>query len=215
MFPIGRRWSVLAIGACLVLMPCSPSPAWEWRSAAEAREVGDLRLAAGDYRAAIFAYSHALRLDPGDAEAYFGRGTAYRQSRLPDEALADLTAALQIAPRWAEAYFLRGSVYDDKDDYGSAIADYTEALRLEYAPWQVVYASRGTAYLKKGDTDKAIADYSEALRLDPRDAATYYHRGNAWLGRRDYQRAIADYSEAIRLDPRLPEASENRCCAYS
>ena len=78
-----------------------------------------------------------------------------------------------------------------------------------------MYASRGTAYLKKGDTDKAIADYSEALRLDPRDAATYYHRGNAWLGRRDYQRAIADYSEAIRLDPRLPEASENRCCAYS
>ena len=105
MFRIGRRWSVLAIGACLALMPYSRSPAREWRSAVEARAVGDLRLAAGDYRSAIFAYSHALRLDPDDAEAYFGRGLAYRQSSLPDAAIADLTAALQIVPQWAEAVF--------------------------------------------------------------------------------------------------------------
>lgn len=63
-----------------------------------ARTRGFHKLRSGDNLGAISDYNEALRLDPGDASAWAGRGRARSSLGSHQEALADLEEALRLAP---------------------------------------------------------------------------------------------------------------------
>jgi len=66
----------------------------------------------GTYAAAVTAYTKAIELDPGCADAYLKRGVARFSAKKTNctEALADLTEAIRLAPGNAEAYYRRGII---------------------------------------------------------------------------------------------------------
>ena len=49
-----------------------------------------------DYVGAVAAYSGAIKLDPKNAEAYFGRGEAYDFKGQYDKAMADSSEAIRL-----------------------------------------------------------------------------------------------------------------------
>ena len=62
----------------------------------------------GDFDKAIADYTQAIRLDPKDAEAHFGRGCSYSKKGDHDKAIADFTDAIRLNPKHADAYHNRG-----------------------------------------------------------------------------------------------------------
>ena len=161
-----------------------------------------------DFDRAVADYSEAIRLNPSFAQAYDGRGSAYRDKGDFDRAVADLNEAIRLNPSYARAYHDRGTAYYYKEDFNRAIADYSVAIRLE-PNFAHAYFSRASAYRRKGDSSRALADLNESLRLEPGVAVIYHNRGRTLetLGRR--QEAIADYRHALSLNPNL-ELSRKR-----
>ncbi|NLY02212.1 MAG: tetratricopeptide repeat protein [Rhodopirellula sp.] len=169
---------------------------------------------AGDHDRAIPDFTEAIRLDPKNADAYWGRGFAYFCKHHYDSAIADITEAIRLDPKYRAArYTWRGDAYRRKRDDDSAIADYTEAIRVDPA-YAMAYSCRGSAYLSKKDYDSAIADFTQVIRLVPKDADAYRSRGDAYHGKRDFDSAIADLTDAIRLDPKDWSAYCGRGRAY-
>jgi hypothetical protein len=121
---------------------------------------------AGDYDSAIADYTEVIRLDPKNANGYFGRAWAYRAKREYDSAIADYSEVIRLYPKnSALTYSWRGQAYRQKEDYDSAIADFTEAIRLDPKNAEAYYA-RGLAYQLKGQRAAAAErDFAQAKRL--------------------------------------------------
>jgi Flp pilus assembly protein TadD len=167
----------------------------------------------GTYDRAIAEYTRALSLKQDSADAYVGRGSAYRRAGNYTAAAADYTRAIALKPDYAEAYNYRGYVYSLQGDFRRAAADYTQAVKYR-SGYGDAYFNRGYAYGELGDWDRAAADYTQVIRLEPSNAAAYNERGNAWFYREDYDRAIGDYTEAIRLRPGYATAYRSRGNAW-
>jgi tetratricopeptide (TPR) repeat protein len=89
---------------------------------------------------AIAFYSKAIELDPGFAEAFNNRGTAYEKLRRYADALKDYERAVDIKPDYAIAWFNKGQYY-----LGLAVGGTT------------------------GASIKALQCFERVLELDPKD----------------------------------------------
>ena len=86
--------------------------------------------ARGDVDRALADYSAALRLDPANADAFYGRGLTLARKRNYAQAIADFTVVLALKQEFAELYFARAAAHEDNGDADAAIADYGNAIRL-------------------------------------------------------------------------------------
>jgi len=117
--------------AALVTVLVLPNVAVSADSATKAYEKGLSCLDKNDVDGAIIAFTEAIRLKSGFAEAYCDRGFAYLEKHDVDKAIADCTEAIRLDPELAEAYDNRGNAYEKKSDFDKAVADYTESIRLD------------------------------------------------------------------------------------
>jgi tetratricopeptide (TPR) repeat protein len=84
-----------------------------------------------DPRAAIAAYTEAIRLDPSWAAPYNRRGRAYTDLHEYDIALTDINRALELNPKAKFAYVSRAKNYIDMGQYPRALDDAEKALQLD------------------------------------------------------------------------------------
>ena len=89
-------------------------------SATEALDEGIVFLDAGDLDSAIVAFTEAIQINPGFADAYNLRGWAYKEKDELDRAIADLDEAIRLKPEDALAYNRRGLVYEMKGEIDQA-----------------------------------------------------------------------------------------------
>jgi len=163
----------------------------------------------GDFDKAIAEYNNSIRLKPNFAEAYIGRGNAYRRRGNHSRAIEDYSLAIQHGGGRAEVYNYRGFAYAERGESGKAVADFSQALRLR-RDYPDAYINRAHAYFETGDYDRAIDDYTQVIRLEPRNASAWNRRGSAWHRKGDNSRAIADFSQAINIQPSYALAWHNR-----
>jgi tetratricopeptide (TPR) repeat protein len=168
----------------------------------------------GDYATAIAAFTEAIHLNPGNAEAYRSRGVSYLFIGDNDKAIGDFNQSIEIDPDNEHTYLYRGSCYLTKLDYDAAIKDFSAAIQRNPNDASACIA-RGLVYYAKKDDEKATGDFSQALRLDPKSAEAYNDRGRAYEDRGIVDQAIADCSQAILLNPRYKEAYDIRGEAYA
>ena len=136
---------------------------------------GNLLLKLGKMDMAIAAYSLAIELKPGDAEAYNNRGNAYGYKGNFDQVIKNYDQAISLKSDYAEAYYNRGLAYEQKDDLDSAIENYSKAI--EHKPdLAEAYYKRGFAYSSIGNEELSIADLSEFIQLRPEEAIALYEQ---------------------------------------
>jgi tetratricopeptide (TPR) repeat protein len=173
-----------------------------------------------DYDGATEQFTAALRLSPGSAAAYRGRGEAFEGLNQYDRAVEDFTAALRINPSDAEGQAARGMAYFNLYDKDRCRADLEAALRNLRPTDAATYSLRAqihnvlSACGETAGSDRAIADASEAIRLDPNYARAYIRRAGAYAARNEPDRVISDASEAIRLKPNYAGAYYTRATTY-
>lgn len=143
------------------------------------------------------------------ALTYRRRGSAFLETGLPIQAMADFTEAIALKPGYALAYYERGQGALALGRYEQAMRDYGSAIIHDqrYAP---AYIARGYARLISGDIDGSIADYSRLLELEPRNAVALNNRGLAWRKKGNVDRALADFTAAINADSNYALAYANR-----
>ena len=155
----------------------------------------------GEFDKAIADCTEAIRLNPQNAEAYWGRGHVYKRRASSTRRLRTSQSPFGSIHDMPKSMVGGAYAYAKKGEFDKAIADYNEAIRLD-PKHATTYYNRGLTYGKKGDHDKAIADFTEAIRLNPKDAEAYYSRGCTYGEKGDHDKAITDYTAAIRINPK-------------
>ena len=119
--------------------PAEPAPAsYENKTAQEYISLGNGYLDSGDknrnnsdYDLAIAEFDRAIRQDPGNAAAYFGRGRGYLRKGDNSRAVADYSEALRLNPNDVISFSNRGRAYARMGDYDNAVADFESALQID------------------------------------------------------------------------------------
>ena len=162
---------------------------------------------------AIEEFNKAIDLNPRNAEAWNGRGVAYRAKGELDRAIEDHSKAIDLNPDFAQAWNNRGIAYRDKGELKKAIEDHSKAIGLDPG-FTYALNDRGITYHAMGEFDRAIEDYSEAIDLDHDFIYAMNNRGIAYRAKGELDKAIADYTKAINLNLHFVHALINRGIAY-
>ena len=150
----------------------------------------------GDYDAAVSAFDKALKTDPDDAEAYYGRGRAHGGAGQYDAAIADYTSAIRLDPRSFD-YDNRAVAYEQTNRWTAALADYNETIRLE--PRRAsLYVRRAALYARAGDVQKARADLATAAGLAGTEPSIDYLNSYAWILATSPSPQMRNGAEAVR-----------------
>jgi len=121
-----------------------------------------------------------IRLNPGDAVAYYKRGQLHAQRGDYTRAVRDFDEVLRLNPRDAEALNNRCWARAVIGELQPALKDCDNALEVR-PRYLDAHDSRGFVNLKMGQASNAIADYDAALKINPRHASSLYGRGIAKL----------------------------------
>jgi tetratricopeptide (TPR) repeat protein len=96
-------------------------------------KTGHLRLEDGKFDEALQNFDEALKIDPNDHNAVFGRALSLMGLSKNKQALESLSKAITIKPDFAAAYANRGILHDRLGFYEDAVKDYRHALKLDEA----------------------------------------------------------------------------------
>jgi tetratricopeptide (TPR) repeat protein len=90
-----------------------------------------------DFDKAFEGFSEAIRLDPKNGLAHFGRGMVYLSKKEHNKAISDFNEVMRLTPKITADprvnifYSLRGQAFQGNKEYHLAIADYDQAIRLQ------------------------------------------------------------------------------------
>lgn len=154
----------------------------------------------GDHESAICHLNKALRINPGNAQAW--RWLAEFKIRTGDirESIFDYGKALEINAGDAIAWQGRGTAKARAGDIEGAIVDYDKSLEVDPGDCYVLQL-RGFAKAEMEDIEGAMVDFDLALGNDPSDALSWFGRGYAKYKADDCQGAYADMCKALEMDP--------------
>jgi tetratricopeptide (TPR) repeat protein len=101
-----------------------------YKSSKEAYKKSFANFTKGYYNQAMEGFNQAIRLDPNDAKAYYGRGITYRKLGKYKKAKEDYDQAIRLNPKFASAYQGRGTAYYKLGKKDSACDDWRKACEL-------------------------------------------------------------------------------------
>jgi tetratricopeptide (TPR) repeat protein len=108
--------------------------------------------------AAAKAFDEALKADPDNAQAYYGRRIVRMCTGQYAAAIADYSSAIRLDPQWFD-YKNRAASHEETGDYARALADINEAIALE--PKDLVPSViRAGLYARNGHWDGRLSSAS-------------------------------------------------------
>ena len=121
-------------------------------------------------------YRQALKLNPGDANAWCYLGMVLNDQRRYAQAVEAYHQALSIRPQFPEVLNNLGNSLRFVGDYELADQSFQQAidLRPDYAN---AYKNRGTLHAWSGRLELALQYYQQALQLAPADAELHRNLG--------------------------------------
>ena len=155
--------------------------------------------AAGEHTTVISETAEALRHQPGNAELYFLRGTAFNALRRPAEAQEALTASIAFDPSFAPAWLNLGNALMDLDDPLTAEAHCRRALSLDPALIEAT-VSLGFILTAQGRPVEATTVLEGAIVTDPNNVQAHWNLATAALLAGDLPRGFAEYEWRKRHD---------------
>lgn len=152
---------------------------------------------------AVSDYSAQIRLNPGDAWAYYSRGVEYLRLGQSAAALSDFGQAISLRGDVAEFYCAHGWANIGCGYVNEPISDFDQAIVLD-PRLAKAFDGRARAHLEAKHFDDALRDYKQAVSLAPDDPTIRFHRARALIQVGQHNSAEEDLAECIRLDPRNP-----------
>jgi tetratricopeptide (TPR) repeat protein len=199
--------------------PTSGAPQTSGQGAAQAYLNQGIKLYnAKNYPGAVEAFKKCATLRPDTrtlATTYAWLGSAYRELKQYDNAIAAEKESLRLFPNSSETTFGLGWCYYLAGQHQNALATLTEAARLDPNGAAETYYWIGEVYFSGlKQPEKALPAYRESLRLRPNDARTINQMGLAYSGLGELQESLAAFKEAVRLKPDVALYQSNLGLTY-
>jgi tetratricopeptide (TPR) repeat protein len=188
----GRGGAVMALFCFLMahaVVAQQPEAAFQ-----EAMRQGAQAMTAGNFGAAVAAYTTATQKMPGFAEGYFNLGLAQQQAGQLDQARASLEKSLQLKPGLRGANLFLGTIAYRQNRFKDAEAALLKETRIDPRSAKALMWL-GVCRLAQDDPQGAIAPLDKAYALDAKDVDILYHRGRAYL-----LVANASYAAMFKID---------------
>jgi Tfp pilus assembly protein PilF len=184
------------------------------RSAALARpDSTDLQNVAKDYALlndlpdADHWMTLAVRMDPRDAEAWYGLGRIrYTQQRFQD-AVDCFERALVLDPRSVKAENNLGLSYEGLNRTDDATSAYRNAIKWQQGsehPSEQPLLNLGIVLLHQDKLPEAEQLLTQAAVIAPRDSTIREQLGHLYLQTNELQKAQSQFEQAIALSPKNP-----------
>ncbi len=200
-----RYFPIILLLSAVMLAGCS-STSVNMRSAGIAYDMGD-------YAEAIKFYQAELEINPGNAQAWFEMGQAYRNegeyekmSQAFDESLgASDKYYNQIYDTrdslWVK-FFNQGVPLFNEQKYEQALKHFNTAVIIDPENPEG-YKERGTCYLQMGKKKEAINDLNIVIEADPevKDLTTRINLASIYFMDRNYDKAVPLYETVLKHDP--------------
>ncbi len=135
--------------------------------------------AAGEYPKSIEQWTAAIKLEPKDAELYYGRAQTYIEHEQYDKAIDDYSSDIKLRPREDRYYSERAQCYAQQKQYAKAIADYNQTLKANPEN-NGIFIRRALCYLELAQYKEALADYTKAVSIKPNEPKAYAMRAKAY-----------------------------------
>ncbi len=148
--------------------------------AQQAMAAGSAAMKAGNYGAAISAYSEVTHSLPGFAEGYFNLGLALEQAGRFDDARSALEKSLRLKPGLRGANLFLGIVNYRENRFPDAETSLERETAIDPRNGKA-WMWLGVCRLAENNPQGAIAPLDKAYALDPTDVDILYHRGRAYL----------------------------------
>jgi protein O-GlcNAc transferase len=171
--------------------------------------LGGLLLGVGDIRA-IDTLQHALRLDPGNAEAWNNLGAALHHANHLADAETAYRKALALRPEYSRAECNLAVLQRDQGypDLAEATLRAVIARPPPTVPFRPALTALADLLRSRGELDQAAELYLRAARLAPNDSATeMFDLGAVLAERGDPVQAKKAYGVALRQKPRYLRAA--------
>lgn len=99
--------------------------------AAALKEKGNAKFKAGEYQAAVEAYTQSLELEPGQHLCYSNRSAAYlKLGGSAEQALRDAEQCVALAPNWAKGYSRQAAALQELKRWEDALAACERGISL-------------------------------------------------------------------------------------
>jgi len=149
----------------------------------------------------------AVKMDPKDAEAWYGLGRIrYTQQRFQD--VADcFERALVLDPRSVKAENNLGLSYEGLNRTEDATAAYRNAIKWQkdsLHPSEQPLLNLGIVLLHQGKLPEAEQLLTQAASISPRDANIREQLGHLYLQTNELPKAQSQFEQAIVLNPKNP-----------
>ncbi|MGB9702895.1 MAG: tetratricopeptide repeat protein [Candidatus Kapaibacteriota bacterium] len=142
-----------------------------------------------DYVTSLKEFAEALKLNPKNIFALYGRATVYYELGMKNEALADLTNLLKIDNKDEKALYLRAVINDQLARYEDAIKDYQALLKLN--PNSDIYnLNIAYCYQVAGQKQQAIDKYLKAETLGNTSNELVYNLIGLYYEMKQYSNAL-------------------------
>jgi len=161
-----------------------------------------------DYRSAASIWQSVLNIEPDNARAYNGLGTAYGEISDWPKAVEAFKEALRILPDYADAYNNLGVAYDKLGHLEEAVEAYNRAISIN-SEYSDAYYNLGRTLAMAGRYSEAIPQLYKALSLKPADADAHNYLATALQSEGRLEDAITHYHLALQFKPDYAEAYNN------
>ena len=175
-------------------------------------------IASNQLRLACDDYAEAVRINPQNAEGWYGLGITNRvlaeqQLKHSAEKAKTLLAAsteamrraLQLDPESVQAHMVLGESFRIAERYDLAVQEYRAATEKQ-PNLSPAWAGLAAAYSASGDDRSALQAASRAVDLDANNADADSLMAGIYLRLGDYAKAEPYALRALQLQPDLPSA---------
>jgi len=173
---------------------------------------GNVLLENNKYHEALFCFYKAVRSDPGNWEAYYGKYQVYTALKYDAHALHNLKSAARAIPkthpRATKLHIDLGAELSKKNKYKEAIDQYDEALMID-PKCTDAYLDKGTAYQNMEEYQLAKESFGAALKLEPGNPKVLYGYGDSLVHLGDAKSGMVFLEKAQIIDPTLSYPVKN------
>lgn len=159
---------------------------------------GTLEGQRGNDKQAATLLVRAVRLAPGNAQAYGAYGNALMQLGRPQQAVAAYDRALRLDPGRTQVHYNRGVALAEMQRLEDALASFQQALARDPGHADAAYGV-GNVLMRMHRYQQASDAFARATDIAPSRADLWNNRGNALQEQGRTAEALAAYGKAYSL----------------
>jgi tetratricopeptide (TPR) repeat protein len=177
-------------------------------------KLSELHFLVMKYQEAINYINRALKIDEHHPNAYFIKGSIYRESGDTARAISSLETAIEQDNKFEDAYYDLGVIFAARKN-PFALQYYDNVLRINSGNEKARYA-KAKMLQDLGKIDEAIPEYEQIIKNKPECEICYYNLGAIYLEiKKDNKKALEYFTKAIEANPSYAEAYFARGYTYS